>query len=70
MGGGVVAGVSTPSLSMSLKDVMTYASITSVSWKYEAGCGAGDVRTVWGDQTDPVAATVVLASCVPDNFPG
>jgi hypothetical protein len=54
--------------SIHLEDLMTYASITSVTWTYIKGCPGGDTRVVWGQHTDPVQATRVMASCVPNRI--
>jgi hypothetical protein len=51
--------------SISLEDITTYGSITSVTWTYRSGCKRGDVRVVWGARDDPVDATRVMSSCVP-----
>jgi len=53
--------------SISLEDLTTYGSITSVTWTYRKGCKRGDVRVVWGVHDDPVDATRVMASCVPHS---
>lgn len=53
--------------SMSLADLMTYASITSVTWSYVKGCGRGYTRVVYGYRNDPVEAGRVLASCAPNK---
>jgi hypothetical protein len=52
-------------LSISLEDLTTYGSITSLTWAYRRGCRRGDVRVVWGGHDDPVNAPRVMASCVP-----
>jgi hypothetical protein len=54
--------------SIHLEDLMTYASITSVTWTYIKGCPDGDTRVAWGQHTDPVQATRVMASCVPNRI--
>jgi hypothetical protein len=54
--------------SIHLEDLMTYATITSVTWTYINGCPDGDTRVIWGHHTDPVAATRVMASCVPKRI--
>jgi len=51
--------------SISLEDLTTYGSITSVTWTYRKGCRRGDVRVVWGRHDDPVNASRVMSSCVP-----
>lgn len=61
--GGLPHGISGGSLS--LQDVTTYGSVTSVSWSYRKGCRRGDVRVVWGVHDDPVHAPRVMSSCVP-----
>lgn len=47
-----------------LQDLMTYGSITWVSWKYEKGCPSGHTRYVFAYHTDPVAAGRILTVCV------
>jgi hypothetical protein len=49
--------------SLSLQDLMTYASITSATWSYVKGCGRGYTRVLYGYRNDPVAAGRVLAAC-------
>lgn len=50
-----------------LEDLMTYGSITDVTWYYKSGCPRGDTRVVYGPGTDPVAAGRVSAACVPNR---
>ena len=50
---------------MSIIDTTTYASVTSVSWKYAGGCPRGDERVLWGQKIDPVVARRVMADCLP-----
>jgi hypothetical protein len=50
---------------LKLQDLMTYASITSVTWTYIRGCPKRHTRVVFGPGTDPVAAGRVMAACVP-----
>ena len=47
--------------SVSIIDTTTYASVTSVSWKYAGGCP----RVLWGQKIDPVVARRVMADCLP-----
>ncbi len=62
---GGIKGVIGPTLS--LEDLTTYGSITSVTWSYEKGCPKGDTRIVYGYHNDPVAAGRVLAACAPNK---
>jgi hypothetical protein len=53
---------------LQLQDLMTYASITDVTWFYHrGGCPRGKTRVVYGPGTDPVAAGRVMAACVPNG---
>jgi hypothetical protein len=58
----VVNNVQVAGGSLKLGTLMTYGSITDVSWSYKKGCP--HTRYVWGVGTDPVAATRVMASCI------
>ena len=50
-----------------LQDLMTYASITDVTWSFRNGCRKGYTRVLYGPGTDPVAAGRVMAACVPNR---
>jgi hypothetical protein len=38
--------------SMSLEDLMTYTSITSLTWSYVKACGRGHTRVLYGYRND------------------
>jgi hypothetical protein len=46
-----------------MQDLMTYGSITSVTWAYNAGCPKDHTRVLYGYHTDPVEAGRVLSGC-------
>jgi hypothetical protein len=52
---------------ITVNDTTTYGSITSVAWQCRRGCPSGRSRVVWGQKTDPVAATRVQPDCLPNS---
>ena len=57
--------------SMKLQDLMTYGSITEVTWTYQNTrknhCGRGYTRVLFAYHTDPVAAGRIQAACEPNS---
>lgn len=47
---------------LSLQDLATYGSITSMTYSYQSGCSGK--RLLWGNGTDPASAPIGQASCV------